>query len=122
MRISKFKQEDVLVYGKTLYFLHAGCLTLIGSELHRIGIATEKAVVPTFILKIICKGRIHLLVFIRAGYNCVPLFIFSHEIVKSYINLVIKRGMYLNSRRHFPKPDCRFLPLDVRTRDIILAK
>ena len=55
------------------------------------------------VLKIICKGRMHLLVFIRSGYNCIPLFISSHEIVKSYINLAIKLGMYVNSRRHFSK-------------------
>ena len=76
----------------------------------------------TFVLKIICKGRIHLLVFTRSGHNCVPLFKFSHEIVKSYINLVIKRGIYLNSRWHFPKPVLGFLLVDVRPLDIILAK
>ena len=46
----------------------------------------------------------------------------GHEILKSYINLVIKRGIYLNSRRPFPKPVCGFLPVDVRPPDIILAK
>ena len=39
--------------------------------------------------------RIHLLVFTRSGLNCVPLiYIFSHVILKSDINLVIKRGIY----------------------------
>ena len=43
------------------------------------------------VLKIICKGRIYLLVFTRSGYNCILLFVkFSHGIVKIYFNLLIK--------------------------------
>ena len=40
-----------------LYFLD---LTLTGSEFHRVGAATEKALVPTFVLTLGTKSRLKL--------------------------------------------------------------
>ena len=46
----------VLVYGEMLlYFVD---LTLTGSEFHRVGVATEKALVPTFVLTLRTKSRL----------------------------------------------------------------
>ena len=43
-----------------MFFMFPTDLTLTGSEFHRVGAATEKALVPTFVLTLGTKSRLEL--------------------------------------------------------------